>query len=80
MSREIDTSGGTITKDELLYLAARENIPATNLQRAEALEDVDEENLRRVLSGEVDPDEWDPSEVSDESGEEEEDEQGENEE
>jgi hypothetical protein len=60
MSREIDTSGGTITKDEVLYLAQREQIPAANLQRREALEDLDEESIRKALAGEVDLDEWEP--------------------
>jgi hypothetical protein len=79
MSREIDTSGGTITKDDLLYLAQREQIPATNIQRAEVLEDVDEEELRKVLAGEVDPEEWDPGAAPPEDSDDEDD-QGEGEE
>lgn len=61
MSREVDTSGGTATKDDVLYLAQREQIPATNAQREEALADVNQEELRKVLAGETPVDEWDPS-------------------
>jgi hypothetical protein len=61
LSKEIDTSGGTATKDDVLYLAAREEIPAVKAQRDEVLADMNHEELRKVLAGEVSVDDWDPT-------------------
>jgi hypothetical protein len=69
MSREIDTSGGTATKDDVLHLAAREEIPAVKAQREEVLADMNQEELRKVLAGEISVDDWDPSTAPEEPDE-----------